>query len=66
MAQQDETGGGPIGTLYGVTIRASIQRGDLADLKAVLAQAEALNKQQGDIRGAVAIARAALAKSPSR
>ena len=63
MAKQDEAADHPINTLYGPAIRASIQRGDLADLKAVLAQAEALSKQQGDIRGALDLARAALVKS---
>jgi hypothetical protein len=61
MAKQDETGGTPAIVPYGPPIRAAIGRGNLAELKSALAEAETLNKRQGDIRGALALARAALA-----
>ena len=58
MADQKEA---PSIVPYGPPIRAAIARGDLAELKAKLAEAEALNQQQGDLRSAVAAARIALA-----
>lgn len=61
MANQDEAGRPPVIVPYGPPIRAAIVDGNLAAMKAALAEAEAAHKQQGDIRSAVALARIALA-----
>jgi hypothetical protein len=61
MAAHDEAGRPPVIVPYGPPIRAAIAGGKLDELKARLAEAEALDKQQGDLRGAVALARIALA-----
>jgi hypothetical protein len=65
MANHDDAAHEPIKTLYGPAVRASIQRGNLADLKTVLADAEAANKKNGDIRSALAVAQIALRKLSS-
>lgn len=48
-----------VSALYGPSARAAIVSGDLGVLKATLAAAETQNRQQGDIRVALAAARAA-------
>ncbi|WP_372006342.1 DUF1843 domain-containing protein [Tistrella mobilis] len=50
-----------VSALYGPSVRAAIVSNDLEVLNATLAAAEAQNRQQGDIRAALAMARAALA-----
>jgi hypothetical protein len=65
MASDNDAARAASKTLYGGAVRASIQRGDLADLKAVLAEAEAENKKSGDIRSALAAAQIAFRKLSS-
>jgi hypothetical protein len=61
MSNQDEAARPPVIVPYGPPLRATIAQGNLTTMKAALADAEALHKQQGDIRSAVALARIALA-----
>jgi hypothetical protein len=53
----------PSVALYAVTIRSSVVSGDVGLLKLTLAEAEKQNAQIGDIRSALAVARAALVKA---
>ncbi|MQP67445.1 DUF1843 domain-containing protein [Niveispirillum sp. SYP-B3756] len=53
----------PVVALYAVSIRNSIVSGDVGLLKLTLAEAQKQNSQIGDIRSALAVARAALAKA---
>jgi hypothetical protein len=49
--------------LYAASIRNSIVSGDVGLLKLTLAEAQKQNGQIGDIRSALAVARAALVKA---
>jgi hypothetical protein len=53
----------PVVALYAVSIRSSIVSGDVGLLKLTLAEAQKQNSQIGDIRSALAVARAALVKA---
>ncbi|MDG5497040.1 DUF1843 domain-containing protein [Niveispirillum sp. BGYR6] len=53
----------PVVVLYAASIRNSIVSGDVGLLKLTLAEAQKQNSQIGDIRSALALARAALTKA---
>lgn len=53
----------PVVVLYAASIRNSIASGDVSLLKLTLAEAEKQNRQIGDIRSALGLARAALVKA---
>ena len=66
MSTEDNAAGATAKALSGSTVRASLQRGDLAELKAILAEAEAVNKKHDDLRGALVLAQAVLRTLPPR
>ncbi|ASL46318.1 hypothetical protein bAD24_III02905 [Burkholderia sp. AD24] len=49
-------------TPYGVAIHQAVSEGDLAKMKALLAQAEAILQQQGDLAAAVDVLKTEIAK----
>ncbi|RAS22635.1 DUF1843 domain-containing protein [Paraburkholderia bryophila] len=49
-------------TPYGVAIHQAVSEGDLAKMKALLAQAEAILQQQGNLAAAVDVLRIEIAK----
>jgi len=56
---------GPVTTLYGVTISQAAASGDVARMKAVAAQADALTDQSPEIKSALASLKAEIAKRQS-
>jgi tetratricopeptide (TPR) repeat protein len=52
----------PIRVLYGVTINDTIKRGNKEDMKALLKEAKALHKKQGDLAESVSALEKALKK----
>ena len=56
----------PIRVLYGVTINDTIKRGNKDDMKALLKEARAQHKKQGDLSDAIATLEKALRKPDVR